>query len=71
MVATWAFRAQIDVDGGEQLRYSGLRYLSRCGQHECWAIFDGSRVREISRDTISLDDADLRTVANDFGPRLF
>ncbi|PFG44992.1 RES domain-containing protein [Georgenia soli] len=60
-IATWAY-TQTD-DEGESL-YSGLRYLSRTGDFECWAIFDGTPVIEIApAGEITNHDKALRRVA--------
>ena len=67
-ISNWAFEA--GVEAGEP-RFAGLRYLSRMGDHECWAVFKGTTVIEVSRDTISLNDPDLNSVATHFGLRMF
>lgn len=60
-IATWAY-TQTDEDG-ESL-YSGLRYLSRTGDFECWAIFDGTPVVEVAPPgEITKHDQALRRVA--------
>lgn len=47
--------------------YSGLRYMSRTGAFECWAIFDGTSVEEVApAGEITLRDVKLRRVADDF-----
>lgn len=68
-ISNWAFAAGLD-DGGTP-HYGGIRYLSRMGDFECWAVFEGTSVVEISRDTISLHDPDLISVAATFGLRPF
>lgn len=45
-------------------RYSGVRYLSRHGDYECWAIFDGNEVSVATAAQIDRDDADLQHVAS-------
>lgn len=67
-ISAWAFRAGLDE---EAPRFGGIRYLSRMGDHECWAVFDGAVITEISRDTISLSDNELISVATNFGLRMF
>lgn len=37
-IASWVYAAT-DAEGSPE--YSGIRYLSRLGEHECWAVFDG------------------------------
>lgn len=64
-IALWAY-SRTD-EAGRRL-YSGIRYLSRMGEFECWAIFDGTEVAEIGppRD-ISPTDPVVRRVATDYG----
>lgn len=46
-IAAWVY-AQTDEEG--KPLYSGLRYLSRTGDFECWAIFVGTTVLEVAPD---------------------
>src|SRR5699024_10534404 len=63
-IAQWAY-AQVDEDGNG--RFAGIRYMSRLGDFECWAIFDGTPVQEAAPPrTIERDDPVLRKVANAF-----
>ncbi len=58
--------AQTDQEG-EPL-YSGLRYLSRTGDFECWAIFDGTTVLEVApAGELTLRDEALQRVAGAYG----
>lgn len=63
-LAAWLY-AQTD----EHARplYSGIRYGSRLGPHECWAIFDGTAAAVIRGATVEVDSPALRTVAAAFG----
>ncbi|SDO31976.1 RES domain-containing protein [Cryobacterium flavum] len=63
-LAAWLY-AQTD----EHARplYSGIRYGSRLGPHECWAVFDGTAVSLIREVTVEADSPALRTVAAAFG----
>ena len=63
-LAAWLY-AQAD----ERARplYSGIRYGSRLGPHECWAIFDGTAAGLIREVTVEVDSPALRAVAADFG----
>ena len=76
-IATWAFQAGMQQDDSGNLTvpdgflYSGIRYLSRMGNHECWAIFQGAQVIEVSRHTISLSDPDLKAASDSFELRIF
>lgn len=64
-IAAWVY-AQTDEEG-ESL-YSGLRYLSRTGDFECWAIFDGTTVLEVApAGELSLRDKELQRVASAYG----
>lgn len=66
-IASWAYAAR-DVDGP---LYSGIRYLSRHGEHECWAVFDGTPLTETARTTIELTTPDFAEAINTFGLRAF
>lgn len=63
-ISQWAYAA-VDADG--DLRFSGIRYTSKLGDWECWAIFDGSDVREVSARAIEKTNPDLIEIANSFG----
>lgn len=63
-IARYLYEAA-DEDGN--LRYGGLRYLSKYGDHECWAIFDGAPVRDVEQKEIRKDDDDLKDVASRWG----
>lgn len=58
-IARWVYTR---VDGGQGV-YSGIRYGSRIGSHECWAIFDGTTALVTSELDINADDAALLEVA--------
>jgi hypothetical protein len=63
-IAEWAY-AELDEDGVGV--YSGIRYMSRLGDHECWAVFDGAPVAEaVPPASIELSDPDLARVAGEF-----
>jgi len=66
-IASWAYAAG-DADGPQ---YSGIRYLSRLGEHECWAVFDGTPITELERTTIELTNPAFTTVVDEFGLRPF
>ena len=64
-IASWAY-TQTDGDGLPL--YSGIRYLSRAGNFECWAIFDGTVVVEPEpAGEIVTSDVDLRSVCKAYG----
>jgi hypothetical protein len=64
-IALWAYSR--DDDEGRPL-YSGIRYLSRTGDFECWAVFDGTEVVEtMPPREITLQDEDLQRAAHDYG----
>lgn len=46
--------------------YSGIRYESKLGGYECWAIFDGVRVRIVDSEIVSQDDEALNRVSQMF-----
>lgn len=62
-VASWLY-ARTNDDGTPQ--FSGLRYGSRLGAYECWAIFDGTEVEPVAEERIA-DQSDLRQVMDVFG----
>lgn len=59
-IARWVY-TRVDSEG--QGVYSGIRYGSRLGSQECWAIFDGTAARLLSELDITADDAALLEVA--------
>jgi hypothetical protein len=63
-IAEWAYAAKDDDDN---FLYSGLRYESRLGPHECWALFSGTRIAVIEEMAISKTHTDLLAVARDYG----
>lgn len=68
LISHWAY-TQTGSDGVRS--YDGLRYVSRLGNYECWAVFDGAPIVERRRENLLLTDADLATVCDDFGLRAF
>lgn len=67
-ISTWIYAAT-DDDGTPM--YSGIRYKSRLGDHECWAVFDGTEMQIRSRTPLELTNQDLQNVAEGFGLRIF
>ena len=63
LVARWAY-SQTDDEGAPM--YSGIRYESKLGGYECWAIFDGVRVRIVETEIVSRDDEALNRVSQMF-----
>lgn len=59
-LARWIY-TRVDTDG--QGLYAGIRYGSRLGPHECWAIFDGTTVTLREEREILTDDQALIEVA--------
>jgi hypothetical protein len=59
-LATWLYQAR-DSEGAPQ--YGGIRYVSKLGDYENWAIFDGTEVRILGQQRITLDNLDLVAVA--------
>lgn len=69
-IASWAYAA-VDTSTGAPL-YSGIRYVSRLSNYECWAVFDGTDVEEAGkRRTINLGDPELVEIESEFGLRVF
>lgn len=67
-IASWAYTAQ---DENGQYRFAGLRYMSRLGPYECWAVFEGADIEETSRSPILPTDPDLVAIVDLFGLRIF
>lgn len=63
-IAEWAYTAK---SASDEFLYSGLRYESRLGAHECWAVFAGTRITVITESAIAKTHPDLLTVARTFG----
>jgi hypothetical protein len=63
-IALWAYAAT-DEDG--IFTYSGIRYASRLGDYECWAIFLGTEVDAEEARAIEKTDASLERVGRAFG----
>lgn len=61
-LAVWAYT---QIDEGEPL-YSGIRYKSKHGEYECWAIFDGTQADLLGAEAIEKEDPDLKAVAGVF-----
>jgi len=59
-ISTWAAR-QMDED--EEFLYSGIRYKSRLGDWECWAIFEETEVKIVRTQEIKRSNPDLLAVA--------
>lgn len=67
-MSSWAFWAATD-DGP---KYSGIRYMSRViPDQECWAVFEGTEIVEVSRRAIEINDPDLMEIAAMWGLRIF
>ena len=66
-IASWLY-TRVDDDGAPL--YGGIRYMSRLGDYECWAIFEGTLVDPVDERRITVDDPDLVAVATRHGIRL-
>lgn len=62
-VATFAY---IETNADGSLAYSGLRYGSRLGDWECWAIFEGTHVVRSTTSAIGKTEPALEQVARAF-----
>lgn len=62
-IAAWAYVAADDE--GRSL-FSGLRYESRLGPYECWAIFAGVAIVNTRFDAIAKNHSGLEAIARDF-----
>lgn len=63
LIAMWAY-LQEDASTGAK-RYAGIRFVSKLGDHECWAIFEGAPITDIETSLIDLDE--LRQACNPLG----
>jgi hypothetical protein len=59
-LARWIYTR---VDDDNLGLYSGIRYSSRIGSQECWAVFDGTGVRLTNEFDIEASDEALNEVA--------
>ncbi|GAA1811319.1 RES family NAD+ phosphorylase [Nesterenkonia flava] len=62
-IAKWAF-TQTDDDGNPC--YAGIRYQSRLGDYECWAVFDGAEIINSNPQVLSKTDRELLEIARIF-----
>lgn len=62
-----AKRIYTSVDGTGSPRFSGIRYMSRIADYECWAIFDGTEVMVAASRSIEHTDRALLDVARRYG----
>jgi hypothetical protein len=62
-ISSWT-ASQRDVDGN--FLYGGIRYVSRLGGWECWAIFEESDIHLTERMDIQRNDPDLLSIASLF-----
>lgn len=63
LISRWAY-VQQDEDGNAL--YSGIRYESKLGDWECWAIFDGTQMTATGHTAITVNDDSLQFVAKMF-----
>lgn len=62
-ISQWAYAAT-DAEGA--LRFGGIRYTSKIGDWECWAIFGGSIVKSLQAKAIDRSDPALIEIARLF-----
>ena len=63
-LATWVY-SQADEDG--MPLYGGIRYVSKLGDYECWALFDNAPLAATTRSPISRNAKGLQEVADVLG----
>lgn len=63
-IASWLY-SRTDEHG--QPLYAGIRYVSRLGDFECWAVFDGTPVELRTSAGVEPADLSLRAVLDLFG----
>jgi hypothetical protein len=66
-IASWLY-SRTDAHGDPL--YAGIRYMSRLGDFECWAVFDGTAVELLSSSTIAPTDGPLTSTLELFGMTL-
>ena len=54
LIAMWAYLQEDKTTGAKQ--YAGIRFMSKLGGHECWAIFEGAPISDIETSLIDLDE---------------
>lgn len=59
-LADWVYNSRDDA--GDAL-FGGIRYVSRLGDYECWAIFDGTDVKQLTEQPIDIDNPALVAIA--------
>ncbi len=62
LIATWVY---LQEDSSGTPAYSGIRFVSKLGDHECWALFEGVPVADIQSTLIPLPD--LRQACDSLG----
>lgn len=67
-ISTWIYAA---TDSNGAPVYSGIRYMSRLGNHECWAVFDCTELQVRKRTRLDSGNAALERAARGFGLRVF
>ncbi len=67
LIAQWAYQPEGAVNQG----YAGIRYRSRLGDWECWAVFDDVRLEQVEQRPIGENDTALVAIATAFGLRVF
>ena len=63
-ISEWAYTVQ-DEDG--EFLFGGLRYESRLGPHECWAVFSGALIVPTVDMPIGTANDALQTTAREYG----
>lgn len=62
-----ARRIYISTDEEGEALYSGIRYVSKLGDYECWAIFDGTPVDEFAAHPIEFNDPEMTHIVDLYG----
>lgn len=62
-IASWIFTRTTE-HGAPQ--YSGIRYVSKLGHYECWAVFEGTTTRLIAEHFIQPSDTALTAICQVF-----
>lgn len=67
LVAQWAYQPEPETNAG----FAGIRYQSRLGDWECWAVFDDVALEQVEQRPIEPTDPALVAVATAFDLQVF
>ncbi|MFI7481892.1 RES domain-containing protein [Kocuria sp. M1R5S2] len=68
LIATWVYRAA--DPNTDYAMYCGIRYVSKIGNQECWAVFEGTELSLLGATPIDGNDRAYRQAGGQLGLRL-